>query len=78
MSLKFISWTTVRPSTLIEMYCSVYSCCYGMIARWTSVLRPVSRQRLGKHVPAAMVTHATVGNGVLSTRSAQRSYKEEN
>jgi hypothetical protein len=41
----------------------------------------VSRQRLGKHVPAAMDTHATVEvllETVFSTRSVQKSYKEGN
>jgi hypothetical protein len=40
----------------------------------------VSRQRLGKHVPAATDMHATIEvllEMVLSTRSVQRSYKED-
>jgi hypothetical protein len=41
----------------------------------------VSKQRLGKHVPAATDTHATIEillETVFSTRSVQRSYKEDN
>jgi hypothetical protein len=40
-----------------------------------------SRQRLGKHVPAATDTHATIDallETVFSTRSVQSGYKEEN
>jgi hypothetical protein len=40
----------------------------------------VSRQRLGKHVPAATGTHATIEvllETVFSTRSVQRGYKED-
>jgi hypothetical protein len=39
----------------------------------------VSRQRLGKHVPAATDTHATIEVllGVFSTRFVQRGYKED-
>jgi hypothetical protein len=40
----------------------------------------VSRQRLGKHVPAATDTHATIEvllETVFSTRSVRRGYKEE-
>jgi hypothetical protein len=33
------------------------SCC-AMIVRWGDYIRPVSGQRLGKHVPAATVKHA--------------------
>jgi hypothetical protein len=43
--------------------------------------RAVSRQRLGKHVPAATDTHATIEvllEIVFPTRSMQRGYKEEN
>jgi hypothetical protein len=41
----------------------------------------VSRQQLGKHVPVATDTHATIEvlfEAVFSTRSMQRGYKEEN
>jgi hypothetical protein len=41
----------------------------------------VSRQRLGKHVPAATDTYANVEvllETVFFTRSVQRSYKEDN
>jgi hypothetical protein len=41
----------------------------------------VSRQRLGKYVPAAMGTHATIEallETVFSTLSVQRGYKEDN
>jgi hypothetical protein len=40
----------------------------------------VSRQRLGKHVPAATDTHATIQvslETVFSTRAVQRGYKED-
>jgi hypothetical protein len=43
--------------------------------------RDVSRQRLGKHVPAATETHGIIEvllEKVSSTRSVQRSYKEDN
>jgi hypothetical protein len=41
--------------------------------------RRVSGQRLGKHVPAATVTHAMEKkNGVLPKRSVPRSYIVEN
>jgi hypothetical protein len=43
--------------------------------------RTVSRQRFGKHVPAAMDTHATMGvllETVLSSPSVQMSYKKDN
>jgi hypothetical protein len=45
-----------------------------------SVTTFVTRQRLGKHVPAARDTYATIevlSETVLSTRSLQRGYKEE-
>jgi hypothetical protein len=32
---------------------------------------------LGEHVPAATVTHASGGNGILSTRSVPSSYKKK-
>jgi hypothetical protein len=41
----------------------------------------VSRQRLGKHIPAATDTHATIEvllETVFFTRSEQRSYKKDN
>jgi stage III sporulation protein SpoIIIAA len=41
----------------------------------------VSKQRLGKHVPAATDTHATIEElleTVFYTRSVQRGYKEDN
>jgi hypothetical protein len=41
----------------------------------------VFRQRLGKHVPAATDTHATIEvllKTVFSTRSVQRGYREDN
>jgi hypothetical protein len=41
----------------------------------------VSRQRLGKYVPAATNTHTIIEvrlETVLSTRSVQRGYKEDN
>jgi hypothetical protein len=40
----------------------------------------VSRQQLGKHVPAATDTHATIEvllETVFSTRSVQRGFKED-
>jgi hypothetical protein len=40
-------------------YCNVYSCFYAMTARMGEYSKPVSGQRLGKHVPAATDTHAT-------------------
>jgi hypothetical protein len=43
--------------------------------------RVVSKKRLGKHVPTATDTHATIEvrlETVFSTRSVQRSYKEGN
>jgi hypothetical protein len=42
--------------------------------------RAVSRQRLGKHVPAATDTHARIEvllETVFSTRCVQRAYKED-
>jgi hypothetical protein len=45
----------------------------------TVTRRTASRQRLGKHVPAATNTHATIEvllETVFSTRSVQRGYKE--
>jgi hypothetical protein len=44
-------------------------------------MQPVSRQRIGKHVPAATSTHTTVElllETVFSTRSVQSGYKEDN
>jgi hypothetical protein len=43
-------------------------------------MKPVSRQRIGKHVTAATDTHdsrATVGKGFLSTRSVQNGDKKD-
>jgi hypothetical protein len=43
--------------------------------------RVISRQQLGKYVPAATDTHATIGvllKILSSTRSVQRGYKEDN
>jgi hypothetical protein len=42
--------------------------------------RAVSRQRLGKHIPAATDTHATIEvllETVFSSLTAQRGYKED-
>jgi hypothetical protein len=53
-------------------------CNDGEISKYT---RADSRQRLGKHVPAATNTYAAIEvllEGVSSTRSVPRSYKEEN
>jgi hypothetical protein len=44
------------------------------------VMQPVSRQRIGKHIPAAMNSHTTIElllETVFSTRSVQSGYKEE-
>jgi hypothetical protein len=38
-------------------------------------MQPVSRQRVGKHVPAATITHATIEllfETVFSTRSVEK------
>jgi uncharacterized NAD(P)/FAD-binding protein YdhS len=45
----------------------------------TVAWRAVHRQRLGKHVPAATNTHATIEVllETVSTRSVQRGYKED-
>jgi hypothetical protein len=49
--------------------------------RWINgVMQPVSRQRIGKHVPAAMNTHATIvtlGNGIFCSARA-KGYEEDN
>jgi hypothetical protein len=45
------------------------------------VMQPVSRRRIGKHVPAAMNTHSTIElllETAFSTRSVQSGYKEDN
>jgi hypothetical protein len=45
------------------------------------VMQPVSRQRIGKYVPAAMNTHTTIElllETVFSTWSMQRGHKEDN
>jgi hypothetical protein len=45
------------------------------------VTEPVSRQRIGKDVPAAPITNATIEimlETVFSTRSVQSGYKEDN
>jgi hypothetical protein len=45
------------------------------------VMQPVSRQRIGKNVPAATNTHSTIElllETVFSTRSVQKVYKEDN
>jgi hypothetical protein len=42
---------------------------------------PVSRQRIGKHVPVAMNAHKAIEvflETVLSTRPVQNGYKEQN
>jgi hypothetical protein len=44
-------------------------------------MQPVSRQWIGKHVPAATNTHGNIElllEMVFSTRSVQRGYKENN
>jgi hypothetical protein len=44
-------------------------------------MQPVSRQRIGKHIPAATKTNTTIElllETAFSTRSAQSGYKEEN
>jgi hypothetical protein len=44
-------------------------------------MQPVSRQRIGKHVPAATNTHTTIQlllDTVFSTRSVQMGYNEDN
>jgi hypothetical protein len=44
-------------------------------------MRPVSNKLIGKHVPAATNTQATIElllETVFSTRSMQRGYKEDN
>jgi hypothetical protein len=42
-------------------------------------MQPVSGQRIGKHVPAAMNTNTTILlETVFSTSSVQSGYKEEN
>jgi hypothetical protein len=44
-------------------------------------VKPVSRQWIGKHVPAATTTHTTVElllETVFSTRSVQSAYNEDN
>jgi hypothetical protein len=45
------------------------------------VMQPVSRQRIDKHVPAAINTHTTIellSETVFSTRSVQSGYKKDN
>jgi hypothetical protein len=45
-----------------------------------SVVQPVSRQRIGKHVPLAMNTNTTIElllETVFSTQSVQSCYKED-
>jgi hypothetical protein len=59
--------------------CSVYH----YIVCWHNIVacRVVSRQRLGKHVPAETDTHATIEvllETMFSTWSVQRSYNEDN
>jgi hypothetical protein len=44
-------------------------------------MQPVSRHRIGKHVPAATNTHTTIElllETVFSTRPVQSGYKEDN
>jgi hypothetical protein len=44
-------------------------------------MQPVYRQQIGKHVPAAMITHITIElllETVFITRSVQSGYKEDN
>jgi hypothetical protein len=44
-------------------------------------MQPVSKQRIGKHVPAATNMHATIVlllETVFSTRSVQMGYDEDN
>jgi hypothetical protein len=44
-------------------------------------MQPVSRQRIGKHVPTETDTNTTIElllETVFSTRSLQRGYKEDN
>jgi hypothetical protein len=44
-------------------------------------MQTISRQRIGKHVPATTNTHTTIElllETVFSTPSAQNGYKEEN
>jgi hypothetical protein len=55
-------------------HCIIWQIHFNIVAR-----RSVSRQRVGKHVPAPMDTHATTAvllEMVFSTRSVQRDYKE--
>jgi hypothetical protein len=44
-------------------------------------MQPISRQRMGKHFPAATNTHTTIElllETEFSTRSVQSGYKEDN
>jgi hypothetical protein len=65
----------------LERHCSVYNRCYAMTASQANKQRCYARQRIGKHVPAAMNTYATIElllETVFSTRSVQRGYNEDN
>jgi hypothetical protein len=44
-------------------------------------MQPVSKKRIGKHIPAATNMHATIElllETLFSTQSVQRSHKEDN
>jgi hypothetical protein len=63
---------TVQHATIDE---AVYSMSSARKQRWNNgVMQPVSKQRLGKHTSAKVVTSSTIET-VFSVRSVQSAYK---
>jgi hypothetical protein len=58
----------------------VYIRCYAIGEKNDGVMQPVSRQRIGKHVPAVTNTNTTMElllETVCSTRFVRSDYKED-
>jgi hypothetical protein len=61
--------------------CTAIAMQWPQDGRINGVMQPISSQRIGKHIPTAKNTHATIGllfQMVFSTQSMQRGYKEDN
>jgi hypothetical protein len=59
-----MTYTSLLNAVLGSVYCENHKKSLG-IRHTFSQFRPVSWQQLGKHVPAAKVTHATRMNGAV-------------
>jgi hypothetical protein len=84
--LQRVAGTVLKPSVLrcLQFLTYFHTCfvfdIHTIVNINIVVCRAVSRQRLGKHVPAATDTRATIKGlleTVVSTRPVQRGYKED-